>query len=90
MIVQMDFGHELFTGVLYVFRNRTSTKLKILFWENNGFVLYYKTLAEEEFHWPSSSDAPLTITSEQLKFLVNSYVISRMKQHKTLRNDSVC
>ena len=50
-IVQMELGHDVFTGVLYVFRNRAFNKLKILFWENNGFVLYYKSLAEEKFHW---------------------------------------
>ncbi|MDB4222436.1 IS66 family insertion sequence element accessory protein TnpB, partial [Granulosicoccus sp.] len=79
-----------FAGVLYVFRNRTSTKLKILFWENNGFVLYYKSLAEEKFHWPSSADELLTITGEQLNFLLDGYDISRMKPHKALRYESVC
>ena len=31
-IVQMELGHDPFTGVLYVFRNRAFNKLKILFW----------------------------------------------------------
>ena len=90
VIVQMELGHDPFDGVLYVFKNRTSTKLKILFWENNGFVLYYKSLAEEKFCWPTSVDELLTITGEQLNFLLDGYDISRMKPHKVLRYESVC
>lgn len=30
-IVQMELGHDVFTGVLYVFRNRSFNKLKIVF-----------------------------------------------------------
>ena len=40
-IVQMELGHDPFEGALFVFRNRSLDKLKILFLENNGFVLYY-------------------------------------------------
>ena len=29
-------------------------------WEDNGFVLYYKALAEEKFKWPSSADELLS------------------------------
>ena len=89
VIVQMEFGHDPFAGVLYVFKNRTSTKLKILFWENNGFVLYYKSLAEEKFHWPTASEQLLTITGEQLNFLLDGYDIGRMKPHKILHYESV-
>ena len=88
-IVQMELGHDPFSGILYVFRNRAFDKLKIIFWENNGFVLYYKSLAEEKFHWPSASDELLTINGEQLNWLIEGYDIARMKPHKVLRYESV-
>ncbi|MCL1488225.1 MAG: IS66 family insertion sequence element accessory protein TnpB [Marinobacter sp.] len=37
-----------FTGALYAFTNRHRNKIKCLMWEDNGFVLYYKSLAEEK------------------------------------------
>lgn len=89
-IVQMEFGHDPFTGILYVFRNRASNKLKILFWENNGFVLYYKALAEEKFHWPGVNDQLLCINGEQLNWLLEGYDIARMQPHRVLRYESVC
>ena len=84
-IVQMELGHDPFAGMLYVFRNRAFNKLKILFWENNGFVLYYKSLSEEKFHWPSATDSLLTINGEQLNWLLEGYDIDRMVPHKVLR-----
>lgn len=89
-IVQMELGHDPFTGVLYVFRNRAFNKLKILFWENNGFVLYYKSLAEEKFHWPDATSTLCVLNGEQLNWLLDGYDIARMKPHKVLRYESVC
>lgn len=89
-IVQMELGHDPFTGTLYVFRNRAFNKLKILFWENNGFVLYYKSLAEEKFHWPDASTQLCELNGEQLNWLLDGYDITRMKPHKVLRYESAC
>lgn len=89
-IVQMELGHDPFTGILYVFRNRAFNKLKILFWENNGFVLYYKSLAEEKFHWPDASIQLCELNGEQLNWLLDGYDITRMKPHKVLRYESAC
>jgi len=88
-IVQIELGHDPFSGILYVFRNRAFNKLKILFWENNGFVMYYKSLAEEKFRWPSASDQLLTINGEQLNWLLEGYDIAKMVPHKKLQYESV-
>ena len=88
-IVQMELGHDPFSGTLYVFRNRASNKIKIVFWEDNGFVMYYKSLAEEKFHWPENGEQLLTITGEQLNWLIDGYDIASMKPHRILQYESV-
>ena len=88
-IVQMEIGHDPFSGILYVFRNRAFNKLKILLWENNGFVLYYKSLSEEKFHWPEADENLVTINGEQLNWLLEGYDIARMVPHKVLHYESV-
>lgn len=89
-IVQLELQHDPFSGVLYVFRNRAFNKLKILFWENNGFVLYYKSLAEEKFHWPQAHTTLYTLNGEQLNWLLDGYDIARMTPHRVLRYESAC
>lgn len=45
-IVEQELGHNLFKGGLYAFTNRQRNRVKCLFWEDDGFVLYYRALAE--------------------------------------------
>lgn len=80
-MVQTEFGHDPFTQVLHVFRNRAFNKLKILF----CFVLCYKSLAEGKFHWPDANTELITINGEQLNWLLDGYDIARMKPHKVLQ-----
>src|SRR5699024_965884 len=70
LIVEQELGHSPFSGALYAFTNRQRNKIKCLLWEDNGFILYYKALAEERFKWPGPSDALLTLTGEQINWLL--------------------
>ncbi len=72
------------SGALFVFVNRNRTKLKMLVWERNGFVVWYKRLERHRFHWPRSGDAVLTLTGEQLNWLLDGYDVWRMKPHEAL------
>lgn len=88
-LVEQQLGHNPFTGALYAFTNRRRNKIKCLMWEDNGFVLYYKALAEEKFKWPSSADELLSLSSEQINWLLDGYDISLMQGHKTLHYETL-
>jgi transposase len=38
-IVEQELEHNPFAGALYAFTNRRRDKIKLLFWEDNGFGL---------------------------------------------------
>ena len=88
-LVEQQLGHNPFSGALYAFTNRRRNKIKCLMWEDNGFVLYYKALAEEKFKWPSSADELLSLSSEQINWLLDGYDISLMQGHKTLHYETL-
>lgn len=86
-IVEHELGHNPFSGTLYAFTNRRRDKIKCLFWDKNGFVMYYKALSEEKFHWPKKGESVVTLNGEQMNWLLDGYNISMMKPHKTLHYD---
>ncbi len=88
-LIEQELGHNPFTGALYAFTNRQRNKIKCLMWEDNGFVLYYKALAEEKFKWPSLADDLLPLTGEQINWLLDGYDISLLNGHKKLHYDGV-
>jgi transposase len=83
-IVEQELGHDPFSGILYAFTNRQRNKIKCLFWDDNGFVMYYKALAEEKFKWPKKGDELITLNGAQINWLLDGYDISLMKPHKQL------
>jgi transposase len=74
-----------FSGSLFVFINRGRDKLKMLVWDRSGFIVWYKRLEKEKFAWPvRAQDAVVTLSGEQLHWLLDGYDVFRMKPHQTL------
>ncbi len=53
-------------------------------WEDNGFLLYYKSLAEEKFKWPQPGDELMSLSAEQINWLLDGYDITLLRGHKKL------
>lgn len=47
--VEQLFPGELFSGALFVFLNRERTHMKVLFWDRDGFAIFYKRLERGTF-----------------------------------------
>ncbi len=78
-------GQDPMSGAMFVFVNARRNKLKILVWERNGFIVWYKRLEQHRFHWPRASpEAVLTLTGQQLNWLLDGYDVWRMKPHEAL------
>lgn len=88
VLIEQELGHNPFEGYLYAFTNRQRNKIKCLFWEDTGFVLYYKSLTEDRFQWPKKTDELVTLTGQQLNWLLDGYDISQMRPHKKRHYDS--
>ena len=58
------------SGAVFCFRGRRGDRLKLLFWDGQGFCLYCKVLEKGRFPWPSPADGTaLRLTSAQLSML---------------------
>jgi transposase len=47
--VELLFPGELLSGALFIFLNRTRDHIKVFFWDNDGFIIWYKRLEKGTF-----------------------------------------
>lgn len=66
------------SGQLYVFRNRRCDKLKLLWYDKNGFWLCYKRLEKGRLKFPKEADEVLELSQDQLSWLLSG--LDWMKQ----------
>ncbi len=59
------------SGQLFLFRNRHANKIKMLWWEKNGFWLCYKRLEKGKLKFPPVIDKALELTRDQLTWLLS-------------------
>ena len=57
------------SGAVFAFRGRRGDRLKLLYWDGQGFCLYYKVLERGRFPWPVAGDGAARLTSAQLAML---------------------
>lgn len=57
------------SGAVFVFRGRKGDRVKLLYWDGQGFCLYYKVLERGHFPWPRVDAGAVHLTSAQLSML---------------------
>lgn len=85
-IVEMEMNLSPFQPALFVFCNRQRDKVKLLYWERNGFVLWYKRLEKQRFKWPKRLGE---LSGEQLSWLLDGIDIERLQPHSALHFKTV-
>lgn len=88
-LVERELALDPFAAALFVFTNRRRDKLKVLYWERSGFVVWYKRLEKARFPWPEPGAATLRLTGRELNWLLDGIDLFRIKPHEALSFESV-
>lgn len=87
-LVEQEMALSPMQEALFVFCNRGRDKIKLLYWERNGFILWYKRLEKQRFRWPNSG-AAISITGRELNWLLDGFDIFNNQPHAALYFSSV-
>ena len=71
-LVRDQLGQDPLSGYLFLFSNRTRTRLKALVWDGSGLWVCAKRLEKGRFRWPAATEANcLVMRAEELAMLLN-------------------
>lgn len=65
------------SGQLFLFRNKTANKIKILWWDKTGFWLFYKRLEQGRLIFPNVENESIELTRDQLYWLLSGLDYSK-------------
>jgi transposase len=84
-VVRQQLGHDPLSGQLFVFRNKRADRIKLLYWDEDGFVLVYKRLEQGTFRFPASDAAGVTIRAADLQMLLDGIDLESVKRRPRYR-----
>jgi transposase len=83
-LVKNKLQADPLSGHLFIFRNRTADRLKVLYWSGHGLCLFCQRLEQGRYHFP---DAPTDATSIELsavqfQMILDGIDIARARRFK--------
>ena len=80
--VKAVIGKDPQSGHLFVFRSRRGDRLKILVWDRDGFVLWYKRLETGVFKMPrvEQGTRSVELRASELAMILEGIDVSKLKR----------
>jgi transposase len=88
--VRTVIGQDPLAGHLFVFRSRRGDRLKILVWDRDGFVLWYKRLEAGVFKLPKleAGSHSVELRASELAMALDGIDMSRLKRVPRYERDA--
>ena len=86
VLVASELGEEPLSGHLFLFRNRRGDRMKALWWDRNGYAVWYKRLEKGRFSFPQPSRGRITISPEAFQLLVGGLSLDRLWKNHAYSN----
>ena len=88
-LVQAELGQDPLSGDLFVFRSRRGDRIKLLWWNEDGYVIWYKRLEEGSFvlpaadgKRPSAGAHGLVLRPAELAMLLDGVDLASVRRQK--------
>src|SRR6202795_3144225 len=84
-LVRQQLLSDPLSGQLFVFRNKRGDRVKLLYWDEDGFVILYKRLEEGTFRFPQAQAASVEIRAADLQMLLDGVDLDSVKRRRRYR-----
>ncbi len=84
-LVRDHVAHDLLSGDVFVFLNKRRDRIKLLVWDRDGFVVWYKVLERGTFELPGSENDALELSWTDIQLLLEGIEIKSVVRRKRYR-----
>ena len=83
-LVRQHLHNDPLSGPVFVFRNQRGDRVKLLYWDEDGFVIVYKRLEEGTFRWPAvaAGQPSVALRAAELAMLLDGIDWSRAQRSR--------
>lgn len=78
--VTKELQQDVYSGSLYVFCNKRGDKLKIFYWDRNGYCCWYKRLERGIFRLPRVTDKVFKVSVSELNLLLEGIELTHRQR----------
>ena len=80
--VRVVIGQDPLSNSMFIFRSRRGDRLKILLWDRDGFVLWYKRLETGVFKLPrvTAGARSVELRASELAMILDGIDVSKLKR----------
>ena len=82
MMVQCVIKQDPLSGYVFVFRNKRGNCLKLLYWDRDGYAIWYKRLEKGTFNIPADITEEYRLEHHQLSMMLEGIEFTRIKRKK--------
>jgi transposase len=84
-LVRQQLQNDPLSGHLFVFRNKRADRIKLLYWDEDGYVIVYKRLEAGTFRFPAADAAGVEIRAADLYMLLDGVDLTSVKRQRRYR-----
>jgi transposase len=83
-LVRSRLNADPLSGHLFIFRNRTADRLKVLYWGGHGLCLFCQRLEAGRYHFPDAAPGAVSVelSAGQFQMILDGIDLSRVRRFK--------
>lgn len=82
-------GQDPLSGHLFVFRNRRGDRVKILYWDRDGYAVWAKRLEVGTFRFPEAAAESITVTPTELALVLGGVDLNQTRRRRRFDRPSL-
>jgi transposase len=85
-LVRSRLNADPLSGHLFIFRNRTADRLKVLYWGGHGLCLWCQRLERGRYHFPDKpNEAGVQLTPGEFQMILDGIDLTNAKRFQRYR-----